>query len=311
MSMTWAAVALAGTMLVLSACSSSSKTDTSGGTTPTTAEAIPTATIPAATKDAALAAMVPSKLTTAGKAVVATDASYAPNEFFKPGSTTDIIGMDIDLGHAIGQVLGVPFEFTNAGFDTIIPAMGSRYDVSMSSFTDNLERQKTVDMVTYFVAGESFMVKKGQNQDLSTLDALCGHTVGVEKGTVELDDATAQSKTCKTDGKKAVTISAFPDESGANLALSSGRVDVVFADTPVVEYAATQSGGAFEVIGDPLNSAPYGIVVPKTSDYSGLSNAILGAMKNLNESGLYQKILAKWGVQAGAITDFKINGATS
>ena len=45
----------------------------------------------------------------------------------------------------------MPFDFTNASFDTIIPAMGTRYDVSLSSFTDTLERQKQVDMVTYFI----------------------------------------------------------------------------------------------------------------------------------------------------------------
>jgi polar amino acid transport system substrate-binding protein len=51
--------------------------------------------------------------------------------------------------------------------------------------------------------------------------------------------------------------------------------------------------------------------VPKGSAYSGLANAILGALKQLQTDGIYTKIMDKWGVQSGAITDFKLNGATS
>jgi polar amino acid transport system substrate-binding protein len=304
-----AAAVAACLLMVAAACSSSSKTSTEG-TTGGTGGSGGSSAIPTAQKDSTLASQVPSKLTSAGKVIVATDASYAPNEFFSTDNKT-IIGMDIDLGHAIGQVLGIPFDFQNASFDTIIPAMGTRYDVSMSSFTDTLERQQKVDMVTYFSAGTSFYVPSGKNSDLSSLDALCGHTVGVEKGTTQLDDSTAQSAKCVKDGKAKVTVDAFPDQSGANVALASGRVDVVMADSPVAAYAVKQSSGKFELAGQPYGTAPYGIVVTKSSAYSGMAQAILGALKDLQSDGIYEKILEKWGVQAGAITDFKINGATS
>jgi polar amino acid transport system substrate-binding protein len=294
-------------MVATAACSSSSK---STSTTGTTGGSSGSSAIPIATKDASLAAMVPSKLTSAKKVIVATDASYAPNEFYSTDNKT-IIGMDIDLGHAIGQVLGIPFQFQEASFDSIIPAMGTRYDVSMSSFTDTLERQQKVDMVTYFSAGTSFYVTKGQNSDLTSLDSLCGHTVGVEKGTTQLDDSTAQSKKCTDGGKSKVTVDAFPDQSGANVALASGRVDVVMADSPVAAYAVQQSKDKFALSGQPYGTAPYGIVVAKGSAYTGLADAILGALKQLSTDGIYTKILDKWGVQSGAITDFKLNGATS
>jgi len=297
-------------LVAVSACSSSKSSTSTTGTTAAPTTTVPNTPIPTATKDSSLAAMVPAKLTSAGKAVVATDASYAPNEFFASDNTT-IIGMDIDLGHAIGQVLGVPFDFQNASFDSIIPAMGTRYDVSMSSFTDTLARQQKVDMVTYFSAGTSFYVTKGQNSDLGSLDALCGKSVGVEKGTTEATDATAQSAKCTKAGKSKVDVQQFPDQNGANVALASGRVAVVMADSPVAAYAVAQSADKFALAGQPYGTAPYGIVVPKTSDYSGLSNAILGALKALDSDGIYAKIMAKWGVQSGAISNFQLNGATS
>ncbi len=292
-------------MLFAAACGSSkdnAKTDTGNGGSSTTAAA--------SGVDEALAAKLPEKIKSAGKIIVATDASYAPNEFFAEDNTT-IQGMDVDLGKAIGEVLGVKVEFENATFDEIIPALGTRYDIGMSSFTDSKEREQTVDMVTYFQAGTSFLVQEGKNQDLSSLDALCGKKVGVEKGTVQLDDATAQSDTCTAAGKGAVSVEAFPDQAGANTALNSGQVDVVMLDTPVAEYQAKLSEGSFEVIGQSYGVAPYGVAVPKTSEYAGMTDAILGAIKKLNADGKYTSILTDWGIADGAITDFQINGATS
>ena len=295
-----AAALAASVPLVLSAC----------GSSPGSAGASAAGPGASSSADATLAALLPAKIKSAGVANVATDASYAPNEFFAPDNKT-IQGMDIDLGHAIGDVLGVKFNFVNASFDTIIPSLGTRYDLSMSSFTDDVARQQVVDMVDYFSAGVNFLVQKGKNSDLTSLAALCGKHVGVEKGTVQLDQATAQSKSCTAAGKAAIDVQAYPDQNGANLALDSGRVDVVLADSPVNSYAAKQSNGALEVIGTSYGTAPYGITVPKGADYAGFAAAIKGALEKLNADGTYAQILAKWGVAAGAISSFTINGATN
>ena len=97
---------------------------------------------PAVQKDAALAALVPSDVASDGKIVVGSDASYAPNEFVDTDGTT-IIGMDVDLGKAIGQKLGLEVEFQNSAFDGILPGIAAKkYELGMSSFTDNAEREK-------------------------------------------------------------------------------------------------------------------------------------------------------------------------
>jgi len=258
---------------------------------------------------------VPSDVKSKGSVIVAVDASYAPNEFFAADNKT-IQGWDIDLGHALGTVMGVEFKFEEAGFDGIIPGLASgKYGVGMSSFTDNKEREQTVDMVTYFSAGTSFYVNTDGGPDIETLDDLCGHSVAVEKGTTQLDDASAQSKTCTDAGKPAVSVSAFPDQNGANLALSSGRAEVGMADSPVAAYQVKLSNGKFKLSGQPYGVAPYGIAVPRPAGSAPgtapMSKPILDAMKELISDGVYLKILTKWGVQAGAITSPAINGAVS
>jgi polar amino acid transport system substrate-binding protein len=217
--------------------------------------------------------------------------------------------MDADLATAIGQTLGLKINLTNETFDGIIPGiLSGKYDVGMSSFTDTKEREAQVDFVDYFKAGTSFYEDSSGGPAVTGLSSLCGLKVSVEKGTTEQTDAMAQSKKCTTAGKGAVTVDTYPDQNGANLAISSGHDQVGMADSPVAAYQVQQSNGQFKLVGTPYGVAPYGIALPKGN---GMAPAVLTAVKTLISNGTYAKIMAKWGVQAGAITTPGINGAIS
>ena len=300
--------AAVGLLLALPACSSSSKSTTSGATT--TVAAAGGGTSGGSATNCEAAAKIPDKIKSAGTMAAATDASYAPMEFIGT-SGSNIEGADIDLGNAIAKQLGLTWKWQNVKFDSIIAGIGTRYDVSMSSFSVTAEREKQVCMVTYLTAGTSFMVQTGKNQNLTTLEALCGKSVAVETGTTQQTDAEAQSTKCKNGGKSAVNVLGFPDQNAANLALTSGRADVGMADSPVAAYAAKQSGGRIEVIGASYGNAPYGILLPNTSEFAGIASSVLNALKAIDSNGTYKQILQKWGLQAGAITNFAINPASS
>ena len=306
-----AAMALGALAVVASACSSSSSsstTTTAAPTTTTTTPPIPSTVIPTQPANSTIAATVPASIHSAGSLTVALDASYPPNEFVASDGTT-IVGMDADLSNAIAQTMGLKAKLVNATFSTIIPGLAAgKYDMGASSFTDTKAREKVVDFVTYFSAGTSFYVAASGGATVMSLADLCGKKVGVERGTTQQTDATAQNAKCKATGKPAVQLSVFPDQNGANLALSSGRVEVVMADSPVAAYAVKQSNGHFALSGSPYGTAPYGIAIPKKS---GLQKPILDALNKLIANGTYQKILAQWGVQQGAIANPAINAATS
>jgi polar amino acid transport system substrate-binding protein len=299
------ACALAAAALAAAGCGSTNNDSTAGSAATTPASSTPATT---SGPNAKAAGEVPSSVKSKGTLTVAADASYAPNEFFA-GDGKTVQGMDVDLAKALATTLGLKVKVVNATFDGIIPGLASgKYDLGMSSFTDTKEREKTVDFVTYLSAGTSFYTKAQGGPAITDLASLCGHKVAAEKGTTQADDATAQSKKCKAAGKPAVTVSVFPDQNGANLAINSGRADVGMADSPVADYQVKQSGGQFKIVGTTYGEAPYGIAIPKGN---GLAPAIKDGIAALIADGTYKKVLAKWGVESGAIDTPVVNGATS
>ena len=288
-----AAVAgLASAAAVLGGCGSSGSSSNTTGTATSSAPA-----------NTSAAGQVPAAVKSKGAIVVAADATYPPNESVASDGHT-VVGMDADLAKALAGALGLKAKVVNATFDSIIPGLASgKYDLGMSSFTDTKEREQTVDFVTYFSAGTSFYVSAKNPVSVATLADLCGKTVAVEKGTTQQTDAEAQSKKC---GAGKVTVLTFPDQNGANLALSSGRAQVGMADSPVADYQVKQSSGQFKLAGQPYGTAPYGIAIPKDA---GMTAAVKAAMEAVISNGEYGKILDKWGVESGAITTPAINGA--
>ncbi len=289
---------LAGILLIASACGGGSSTKTASGK-----------------KDATIAAEVPASIRSKGSVTVASDASYAPMEFFAADNKT-IDGADVDLGTAIGDVLGIKFNFVNATFDTIIPGLQSgKFDIGVSSFFDTKERQAKVDMVDYFQAGSAIFVATSTTQSYTSLDQLCGQAVAAESGTTQLDDIKAASKTCQSEGKAAIKALSFGDQNGVNLAVTSGRALAGLADSEVAAYQTKVTNGKLRFAGEYASPVLYGMAIPRptgSAPGSGpMTKAISDALTKLVGDGTYQKILTKWGIQAGALSTITINGATS
>ncbi len=253
-------------------------------------------------KDDAIASAAAGAVKNAGELSVAADATYPPMEFYAKGDNSTVIGADADIAKALGQIMGLTPNVQNVTFDSIIPGLAaSKYDMGISSFTDTKEREATVDFVTYAQAGTSFYEGADSDANPSTLEDLCDHSVAVEKGTTQQEDAEGQAKKCTVD------VQVFPDQNGANLAISSGKAEFGMADSPVAAYIVEQSDGQFK-LGEAYGVAPYGIALTKGS---GLVQPTLDAVKALYDDGTMQKIFDYWQLPDAAIETPAINGATS
>ena len=230
---------------------------------------------------------------------VGSDIAYAPIEFFEEG-TQNAEGLDVDLADALAEELGVRAEFINTGFDGIIPALNAnRFDVLMSAMTVTEERQKEIDFIPYLSAGTDILVAQGNPKNIKTVEDLSGLTVGVQIATIQVDQLKAANDQLKAAGKPEISVLTFDQNPLAVEQLRTGRADAVIADSPVVANDARLSEGKLEALGLAIEAAPYGIGVRKES--TQLKAAIEDALQKLQASGKYDQILAKWGLEGGAI----------
>ncbi|GAA3375441.1 ABC transporter substrate-binding protein [Streptomyces sannanensis] len=275
----------------------------------------------AAASKAPLFAKLPKSIQDSGVIKVGSDIAYAPVEF-KDGSGKTV-GIDPDIADALGKELGVKFEFQNGTFDTLITGLRSkRYDMAMSAMTDTKDRQEGVDSATgkkvgegvdfvdYFTAGVSIYTRKGDDKGITTWADLCGKKIVVQRGTVSHDLAKAEDAKCQKAKKGKISIEAFDTDQQAQTRLRSGGADAGSSDFPVAAYAVQTSGGGkdFQLVGEQVDAAPYGIAVAKSN--TQLRDALQAALDAIVKNGEYKKILDKWGVPAGAVTEAKINGGS-
>ncbi|MGW6597546.1 ABC transporter substrate-binding protein [Streptomyces sp. NPDC055036] len=300
------ALAVAGTLL-LTACGDQTESAKKDGDSSAAAEAPLFKELPKAIQDK-------------GVIKVGSDIAYPPVEFKDKSGKT--VGIDPDLADALGKQLGVTFEFENGTFDTLLTGLRSkRYDIAMSAMTDTKDRQngvdgdtgkkvgEGVDFVDYFTAGVSIYTKKGDDKGITTWSDLCGKKMVVQRGTVSHDLAKDESKKCTDGGKGAITLEAFDNDLEAQTRLRGGGADAGSSDFPVAAYAVKTSGGGndFQLVGEQVEAAPYGIAVAKNNP---LTKALQSALEAIIKNGEYDKVIAKWGVEDGAVKEAKLNGGS-
>ena len=267
-----------------------------------------------------IAKEVPSSVTSQAPLQIASDATYEPNEYVD-SATGAITGWDVEFGLAVCKVMGVECKFANVPFDTIIAqlkASNSRYQFSISSWTPTQDRENGgIDFISYYRAGEAWMVKSSGGPAIHTAADMCGKKVAVESGTTEEGDAwnfmgqdiggaALPGKTNGCQGKGNITVLSFEKQTDANSALLSGRADVGFLDQPVAAWQVKQSNGSFKLSGTPCSVSPYGIALVKGSP---LEQPITDAVKYLIDNGFYKQTLDKYGVADGSSksADVKLN----
>lgn len=292
--------ALAALAIIVSAGCAAPEDDT-----PAAGGEEPTAEVGTLEKDAAIADMLPADIKSSGVVRVASGVSFPPMEYFDTDNTT-VLGFDADLGQALGEVLGVEFEFHNTNFDGIIGGLSAgRYDLGLTSMIDKAERQEEVDFVDYLSSGVAFMVAKGNPEGLTEQLDLCGRTVAVEKsatGDIVADDISAD---CVAEGKEKIDELPLPEQVATLQALSTGRADAVLALDLTLAYNVKQQPDDFEIPSEPFGLLPVGIPVPKGNPE--LRDAVAAALVKVQESGTYDELLAKWNLTSQALEGAPIN----
>lgn len=251
-----------------------------------------------------IAAMVPAAVKERNQLRNGASTDYAPAEFRDSDGRTPI-GYDIEITQALAKVMGLEDGVTeHAVFDTIIPALGTKFDVGISSFTITPERLEQVNMISYVEVGSSYAVKASNPKKFDPANP-CGTTIGVQTGTFQHDYANELSAKCKADGKAEISVMPHELNTDAITKLIGEQYDAVLSDSTVTGYAISRTNGEIEQIGEVIESAPQGVAVPK--DDVELAKAIQKAMQYLMDEGYLEKILAQYGAQDAGLKTAELN----
>jgi polar amino acid transport system substrate-binding protein len=181
--------------------------------------------------------------------------------------------------------------------------------------TDTKERQDVLDFVDHSRTGLTIVVRAGNPEGVTTLLDLCGKTVAVQKGTTDELFLKATADKCSAAGKPTIDRQSYPKQSNAFLAVKSGKADANLVDGAVGGYAVrtVDGGGALEQLVDPkaphgYRSNPIGIGMLKGQD--DLRDAIEAALRAVMDSGVYDKLAKRWGMESTALDAPTVNAGT-
>lgn len=291
--------------MALAACSDPSTSSTSqsgeGATSTTAVESFDTSSIETVDE---IADLVPTAVKERNVLRNGASTDYAPGEFRAEDGQTPV-GYDVDIVKALAKVMGLEEgTTTHAEFPTIIPGLGSKFDIGVSSFTITEERLAETNMISYVEVGSAYAVAQGNPKNFDPTNA-CGTTIGVQNGTYQQEYAEHLSEECVAGGNEAIKVMPLDLQTDIATKVIGGQYDATLADSTVIGYTVELSGGKLEQVGDVIESEPQGIVVAK--DDTELANAIRKAMQYLMDNGYLTKILAAYGAENAGLTKAELN----
>lgn len=230
---------------------------------------------------------------------------YTPGyETINPDNPSEYQGFDIDLGNALGACLGFSNEYVAVGFAELIPTVASgQADWILSNLYATEERAAGgVDFISYSKVFDGILVAKGNPKKISGIDtSLCGLTVALNKGYVEIPLVEAVGPDCEAKGLKAPVVSLFDSSADCMQAILAGRADAYMNDVnTVVGFIAAHPKDLDSAETVKLDYT-IGIGVPQGKHE--FRDAIQAALTEVQSTGLQDKLAAKWKLLKNAVAE--------
>ena len=245
--------------------------------------------------------IAPPNIIKAGTLIMSINPTLPPLQFVDEKG--ELKGMRVELANECCKKLGLAPEYIRTEFATMIPGLAAkRWDMINTGIFWTEERSKLMYMVPYEQAAISFLSAKGNPLGLKTIDDLAGRRVSVELGGIEERRTREVSDIVTKKGLKPLTIMTFNNFAESFQALRAGQAD---AATSIDATAMFMQGR-----GD-FTRAISG-VFPQTACFAfankPLAEAVVGALDAVRKDGIYDKLLAQYGVLKIDEPKFSIKG---
>ena len=213
------------------------------------------------------------------------DTAYAPFEF--KDSDQVYKGIDVEILDKVAEINGWTLEKSFPGFDAAVNAVQSgQADAIMAGMTKTKEREQVFAMSDTYYDTKVVIATKKANK-ITSYDQLKGKTVGVKNGTA------AQRFLQKNKDQYGYTIKTFDTSDLMNNSLSTGAVDAIMDDQPVIEYAIKQGQDlSINMEGEAVGSFAFG--VKKDGSHENLIKQFNTALAQMKKDGTLDQIIEKW-----------------
>ena len=180
-----------------------------------------------------------SKIKSAGKLVVGTEAQYPPYEF--KDLNANFVGCDMFLAQKIADALGVKLEIVDMSFDGIIPAVqAGQVDMGIAAFTNTPARAEVIDFSDLYETSLQYLVVAADKVDTyTTKESLAGLKVGAQKGTIQ-----SQLITSALPDSQLFELDKYPELA---LEVTNGNIAGLVVDSAVGDSIVSTSNGALAV----------------------------------------------------------------
>lgn len=213
------------------------------------------------------------------------DTAYAPFEFKDSDQTYK--GIDVEILDKVAEINGWDLEKSFPGFDAAVNAVqAGQADAIMAGMTKTTEREKVFTMSdTYY--DTKVVIATTKADKITKYSQLKGKTVGVKNGTA------AQRFLDKNKDKYGYKIKTFDTGDLMYNSLSTGAVDAVMDDQPVIQYAIQKGQDlAINMDGEAVGGFAFG--VKKGGNHEKLITEFNKALAQMKADGTLDEIIKKW-----------------
>lgn len=208
--------------------------------------------------------------------------------------TRQLVGMDVDLCHALAKQMGVKATLMPTSVEARIAVIATgRADVLIANLAYTKTRGKQIQFSDpYYVAKEMLLVKQANAG--KSLDDFKGKRISATKGTTS-------EQSIHLKGGKAVT---FQDAASAFLALQQNKAVGFVTNTMTgikMISQAKKDGVALAMIKEPMALEPIGVGMKR--DEPALLASVNASLKAMDNDGTIDKIWDNW---IGPKTEYKM-----
>ena len=240
-----------------------------------------------------------------GELTVAISAMNSPPLSLLGNDNKSRIGSDPDIARLLADGLGLKLRLVPVSWEEWPLGISSgRYDAALVNIAVTEDRKKKYDFATYRT--DSLALSVRQNSPIRQIrDArdVSGLKVVVGSGTNQERILLGWNQQNKRQHLPEATPVYLTDDAAVNLALLSGRVDVLFGPQSAASYKAALTGKT-RVVGLGPKLAQVAVTTKKGN---GLVYALQAALDSSIKNGTYQQVMTRWGEQKEAVTASKVN----